>query len=92
MVELDRIKLVNPPPDKLTKGEDGLLRYIGPEPVLEADAGVRLVSGAIEGSNVSAVDAMVNMIALARQFEAQIKMMKISDEIDNATEIVMRIS
>ena len=37
---------------------------------------VSLVSGALEGSNVSAVDSMVNMIQLGRQFEMQMSLMK----------------
>jgi flagellar basal-body rod protein FlgF len=40
--------------------------------------------GAIEGSNVSAVETMVAMIAAARQFEHQIKMMQTADQSDRA--------
>jgi flagellar basal-body rod protein FlgF len=37
---------------------------------------VRVVDGAVEGSNVNPVDSMVNMISLARQFEMQMSLMK----------------
>ena len=40
------------------------------------DGTTRVRSGALEGSNVSAVETMVSMITAARQFEAQMKMQK----------------
>ncbi|HEC20825.1 MAG TPA: flagellar basal-body rod protein FlgF [Gammaproteobacteria bacterium] len=77
---LDRIKLVKPDGAELIKGKDGLMRLKdGFE--ADADASVRLASGALETSNVNTVDAMVNMIALARQYEAQVKMMKAAGEM-----------
>ncbi|MNJ02589.1 Flagellar basal-body rod protein FlgF [compost metagenome] len=45
----------------------------------DVDANVGVISGAIEGSNVNVVDAMVNMISLARQFELNMKMLKDAD-------------
>ena len=88
---VNRIKLVNPPAVELTKGEDGLIRLAegGPAP---ADAEVRLVAGSLEGSNVSAVEAMVKMIELQRQYEMQIKMMKTAKDNDAATDQMLRIS
>lgn len=65
-----RIKLVNPPEASLRRGDDGLFRTNGVAP---ADAGVRIVSGAVETSNVNVVDSMVSMIALARQYDLQMK-------------------
>ena len=70
-----RIKLVNPPENTLERGDDGLFRVRGGN-TAEADANVHLVSGALETSNVNAVDAMVNMISLARQFDMQMKLLK----------------
>lgn len=70
-----RIKLVNPPEDQLVRGGDGLFRLSsGAE--APTDAGVSLHSGALEGSNVNVVHEMVTMIALARQFDMQIKMLQ----------------
>ncbi len=77
---VDRIKLVNPEGADLVKGKDGLMRLKNGSEA-DADASVRLVSGALETSNVNTVDAMVNMIALARQYEAQVKMMKTAGEM-----------
>ncbi len=87
---IDRIKLVNPPLEQLSKGEDGLLRMNEDLPVA-ADAQVKLVSGAREGSNVNGVEAMVNMLELARQFEVQVKLMKVAEENDAAAAQLMRM-
>jgi flagellar basal-body rod protein FlgF len=38
-----------------------------------------VVSGSLEGSNVNMVESMVNMITLARQFDAQMKMLQTAD-------------
>ncbi|WP_334190295.1 flagellar basal-body rod protein FlgF [Noviherbaspirillum sp.] len=78
---LGRIKLVNPPEDTIVRGDDGLFRVRGGEPA-DADAGVSLIGGALEGSNVNVVDAMVNMISLARQFEMQMNMLKNAESND----------
>ena len=59
--------------------------------VAPPDASVRLAAGVLEGSNVNAIDAMVNMISLSRQFEMQVKMMKAADENDRASAQLMQI-
>ncbi|HHJ11834.1 MAG TPA: flagellar biosynthesis protein FlgF, partial [Chromatiales bacterium] len=87
---LDRIRLVNPDPARLKKGDDGLLRVTDGKPV-EPDAGVHLVRETLETSNVSAVDALVKMIGLSRQFELQVKMMKAAEDNDQAATSLMRI-
>ena len=45
---------------------------------LPANPAARLQDGALEGSNVSPVATMVAMIAAARQFEQQMKLMQIA--------------
>ena len=73
-----RIKLVNPPETDLVRGDDGLFRIRDGQPA-ETDETVRLASETLEGSNVNPVDAMVNLISLARQFEMQIKMLQMAE-------------
>ncbi len=73
-----RIKLVNPPENELERGGDGLFRLKSGQPAT-VDEKVRLAPETLEGSNVNPVDAMVNMISLARQFEMQIKMLQTAD-------------
>ncbi|MDP1897233.1 MAG: flagellar basal-body rod protein FlgF [Sulfurimicrobium sp.] len=70
---LGRVKLVNPPEADLVKGDDGLFRLKSGQPA-PADANVKLASSSLESSNVNMVEAMVNMIAHARSFEMQIKL------------------
>lgn len=72
---IGRIKLVNPPEASLVRGEDGLFRKTGGGES-DPDPDVRLAAGALEGSNVNAVDAMVNMISLGRQFEMHMSLLK----------------
>jgi flagellar basal-body rod protein FlgF len=47
-------------------------------PTCRPTANARLESGVLEGSNVSAVETMVGMIAAARQFEQQMKLLSLS--------------
>jgi flagellar basal-body rod protein FlgF len=72
---LSRLKLVNPPEESLVRGDDGLFR-IRDGDAAPTDENVRVVGGALEGSNVNVVDEMVNMIALARQFDLHMNLMK----------------
>lgn len=92
LVQVDRVKLVNPPLDQLEKGEDGLFRVRDPKLRVEEDANVRLVAGALESSNVSAVDALTKMINLGRMFEMQIKVMKTAEQNDEAAAQMMRLA
>lgn len=88
---VDRIKLVNPPQAELLKGEDGLFRLQNGE-TAKPDVNVRLVKGALEGSNVSAVEAMVNMLTLQRQFEMQIKMMSSAEQMSEQSAQILRLA
>lgn len=84
LVEVGRIKLVDPGEQALLRGDDGLFRMPpGPEGeagILPADEGVRLASGTLEGSNVSAIETMVSMIDVARRYEMQMKVISTADE------------
>ena len=85
---IDRLKLVNPDLKDMKKGNDGLF-HLKEGGTADADAVVEVVSGALEGSNVNIASAMVNMIELARQFEMQVKMMKVAEENDEqATRLI----
>jgi flagellar basal-body rod protein FlgF len=74
---IGKLKLVTPE-TALQRGEDGLFRAADGNP-LSADDTARVQDGALEGSNVSAVEAMVSMISAARQFEAQMKMISTAE-------------
>ncbi|MCP3675745.1 MAG: flagellar basal body rod protein FlgF [Gammaproteobacteria bacterium] len=88
---LDRIKLVNPEPINIKKGADGIFDTVDgiPEP---ADASVNLITETLEGSNVSAVTELTDMIALSRQFEMKIKFMKEFKELGDKADNLLRVS
>ena len=87
---LDRIKLVNPPEDGISKNQYGELQVEDGLP-LAPSAEVRLVTGALEGSNVNTVSAMVHMIELSRQFEQYMKLAKVGEDIDTSSSSLMRL-
>jgi flagellar basal-body rod protein FlgF len=91
LLEIDRIKLVNPELANLEKLNDGLLHIKDGQPLV-ADADVKLASGVLEGSNVNPINAMVDMIELARNFELQTKVMKSVDENAGASARLMQMA
>lgn len=93
MAILDRIKLVNPDQSLMQKGGDGMLRYIdGRLNTADPDASVSLASGVLEHSNVNAVSELVSLIQNARQFEANVKIMKTAQESDEVSARLLRNS
>ncbi len=91
MAVIDRIKLVNPALDGLRKTETGLFRTSDGEPALP-DASVTISPGSLEGSNVNATEALVNMIELARQYEMHVKVMKDAEEADRNAVTIIRVN
>ena len=97
MDDIGQLKLVNPALSSLERGDDGLfIRRANPDgsaaaPV-QPDAKVRVVSGAIETRNVSAVDAMVSMIDVARRFEMNMKALSTADEDEQKANSLLSIS
>ena len=79
---IGRLKLVTAEAP-LTRGTDGLFRAADGQD-LAADPNARLQDGALEGSNVSAVETMVSMISAARQFEQQMKALQGAEQRDQA--------
>ncbi len=77
---LDRIKLVTLDKNNLVKNEEGMLQLKQGAATPVADASVKLVNGAIEGSNVKAIEQMVEMISVGREYEAQMKVLSTVDD------------
>lgn len=87
-MEVDRIKLVDIPAAQLSKDSAGfMVTNANINPRTEE---VELVAGHLESSNVSAISEMVSSIALNRQFEAQIKMMKAAEDLATAGNRLLR--
>ncbi len=87
--EIDRIKLVNPDVRLLEKGSDGLFRRKDGQNEF-ADANVQVRGGTLESSNVNPLYEMTDMIALQRQFEMHLKLMKTAEEIDASSAALLR--
>ena len=87
-MDVDRIKLVNIPADALRKNEAGYL--VTNATVNPRDEDVTVAAGHLESANVSAINEMVSSIALNRQFEAQIKMMKTAEDLSDSGNRLLR--
>lgn len=87
-MDVDRVKLVNIPASELSKNPAGFL--VTTATVNPRDEGVTVASGHLESANVSAIGEMVSSIALNRQFEAQIKMMKAAEDLATAGNRLIR--
>ena len=88
---LGRIKLVNPDEQSLKKGVDGLFRMKDGS-TADADESVALTSGAVEGSNVNPASAMIDMIAMARTFEMQMKLIGNGEDNDKSANKLLAAS
>ncbi len=81
---IGRLKLATPTgDDPLRRGTDGLFRTTSGNP-LASDPAARLQLGVVEGSNVNAIETMVDMIQAARQFESQTRLMQTAEADDRA--------
>lgn len=89
-VQVGRIKLVNTADQDMLIREDGLYQLEKGD--LPLDGEIRITPKALEGSNVNAVDAMVRMIQLSRQYEMAVNMIKNAREVDAASASTMRLS
>ena len=88
---IGRLKLVNPDTANLKRSEEGVfITKNGAQ--AEMDANVSVVGGALESSNVNVVDAMVNMISLARQFEMQMKLVQSAENNANKASQLFNMS
>lgn len=92
LATVDRIKLVTPDAKQLEKGSDGLIRMKSGQPAPQVDANASVQSGVLEASNVNAVDEMTSILALSRQFELHVKMMKTAEEDSQSMARVLQFS
>lgn len=91
LVVIDRIRLIKPSENNpLYKDESGFMRTVSGANA-PPDATVRIVAGALEGSNVNPAEALVSMIDASRRFELQVKMMNTAQENANATDQLLKL-
>ena len=89
MAEVDRIRLVDVPAGDLMKNAAGLLVTRNGEPAQPSE-NVRLASGFLESSNVSAIEELASTMSLSRLFETQVKMMKAAEDLSDAGNRMIR--
>ena len=87
---IDRLKLASPQGSVIVKGIDGLFRLRGGG-VLPADPDARLAAATLEGSNVDASTALVDMIEASRGWDNQVKLLTTARDLDAATANLMRL-
>ena len=76
--------------EKIYKDKDGLLKTIKgglPEP----DQQAVLMQKHLEGSNINAVEEMIVSLDQQRQFELNVKLIKIAKDIDEAATNLLRM-
>lgn len=87
---IGRLKVVTAKPEQLQRGTDGLM-HAKNGVSLDPASGQFLASGTLESSNVNLPEAMVQMISLSRQFEAQTKLMKATEDNASAASTITRL-
>lgn len=85
---LAKLKLANPQGSAVFKDIDGMLRVPGGG-VLPGDPTAKLVSGALEGSNVDTATTLVQMIEAQRAFEQRTKIISTAEQLDQASARLM---
>ena len=88
--EVDRLRLATPAGSDIAKGLDGLFRVKGGG-ILPDDPEARLLTRSIEGSNVTATAALVEMIEASRSWDTQLKMIGDVRDMDSATANLMQL-
>jgi len=92
MAVIGRIKVVAADDARLERGLDGLFRNTDPQQPFVQTQGKALESGQLEGSNVDAAGALVQMIQLQRQYEMQVKVIKHGDENARSANSLLRLN
>jgi flagellar basal-body rod protein FlgF len=86
------MRIVDVPASQLARGADGLMRPTDPaQPPPPMAQGNSLTTGVLEGSNVDAAGALVQMIQLQRQFEMQVKVIRTGDDMAQSSNQLLRL-
>ena len=87
---IDALKLVSPVGSGIAKGTDGLFREVNGG-ALPQDPIATVTAGSVEGSNVNATAALVQMIEASRAFETQVKLIDTAKQMDDGGASLMRL-
>lgn len=91
LVQVDRLRLVNPPALDLVRSGNGLFSTRDGS-AAAPDASVRVASGQLESSNVNPAEALAEMIEMSRHYEMQVRAMNTADELDSASARLIRMN
>ncbi|MFZ4831968.1 flagellar basal body rod protein FlgF [Rouxiella sp. Mn2063] len=97
VAQLGKLKLVKANPSDVVRGDDGMF-HVNPDlaqtqgAALPADPTIHVMPGTLEGSNVNPVETMVDMIANARRFEMQMKVIHSTDENEQRANSLLSLS
>lgn len=95
--QIGRLKIVSAKIQDLTRGDDGLF-HVDPNALnnglttLSADPFLKLTPGALESSNVNPATSMVDMIASARSFDMNMKVISMTDDNDKKANLLLSMS
>lgn len=97
MGQLGKLKLVKAAGNEVTRGDDGMFRPTAATAqargaTLQADPTIHVMPGTLEGSNADPVSTMVDMIANARRFEMQMKVIHSVDENEQSANNLLSMS
>jgi flagellar basal-body rod protein FlgF len=94
VAQVEKIKVVKADAKQLERQENGLFTPPADAPVRElaADEDAQLVSGALEGSNMSPTEAMVAMINVQRRYEMQMKVITSADSNEQNANKLLSLS
>jgi flagellar basal-body rod protein FlgF len=93
MVLIDQLRLRDGADAKLGRRPDGLFKVDGQPDgtdIALGDAQPRVIPQALEGSNVSAIEAMTRLIDHSRSFETQIRIIKETKALDESGASMMK--
>src|SRR3546814_2658483 len=88
--EVDRLRSASPAGSDIVKGLDGLFR-VRNGGILPDDPEARIVTRSLEGSNVTATTALVEMIEASKRWDSQPRLISDAREMDSATANLMQL-
>lgn len=88
--QVDRLKLATPAGSRVTKAIDGLFR-VENDGVLPSDPQARLTPRSLEGSNVEATTALIDMIEASRAWDNQLNLITTARDMDVSGAELMRL-
>ena len=86
-----RLRLANPPPGNLVRGTDGLF-HLSDGSLPEPDPEVKVVSGALEESNVDLIGEYLNVIDTGKTMDLHVRMLSAFDKMADSGNDLLRLT